>query len=119
MPSFLEYVGKTGELPRCLTASFAALIAFYSTDIQALTDKGLVCRRPKGNEYVCSDDRWVLEFYYERRGAEDAALIRDVMTNRQMWGQDLTQVAGFEAAVTECLTTIREKGALAAYKACL
>ena len=84
MPSFLEYVEKTGQLPRCLTASFAFYIAFFSNDIQALNDKGLVCRRPRGNEYVCSDDRWALEFYYEHRGDSAADLVHAVMTNQQM-----------------------------------
>ena len=68
MPSLLEYAQTAGKLPPCLAMSFAAYIAFYSSDIQALTEQGLVCRRPKGNEYTVSDDRWVLEFYYSRRG---------------------------------------------------
>jgi len=63
MPSLLEYAQTAGKLPPCLAMSFAAYIAFYSSDIQALTEQGLVCRRPKGNEYTVSDDRWVLEFY--------------------------------------------------------
>ena len=45
MPTFLDYVKEKGELPKYLTTSFAMYIAFYSNDIQALTDKGLVCRR--------------------------------------------------------------------------
>mgnify|MGYP003373632096 FL=1 len=63
MPSFLEYVEKNGALPACLTMSFAAYIAFYSNDVQELTDAGLVCKRAKGNTYTVNDDRWVLEFY--------------------------------------------------------
>ena len=66
MPSFLEYIKEEGRLPECLTMSLAAYIAFYSNDIQALTDAGLVCKRPAGNEYTVSDDRWVLEFYYDQ-----------------------------------------------------
>ena len=62
MPSLLEYVEKNGTLPTCLSMGLAAYIAFYSNDIQGLTDKGLVCKRAKGNEYTVSDDRWVLEF---------------------------------------------------------
>ena len=116
MPSFLEYIEKTGKLPPCLTASFACYIAFFSSDIQELNDKGLVCRRPKGNTYTCSDDRWVLEFYYEHRDDSPAALTHAVMTNERMWGQDLTQVSGFEAAVAACLETIRSQGALQAMK---
>ena len=119
MPSFLEYVEKTGQLPACLTMSFAAYIAFFSSGVQALDGKGLVCRRPKGNDYVCSDDRWALEFYYDHRDDSPEELVRAVMTNERMWGQDLTQVAGFEAAVISGLKLIREQGAKAAFAACL
>ena len=86
MPSFLEYVGKNGKLPTCLTMSFAAYIAFYSNDVQELTDKGLVCKRAKGNEYTVSDDRWVLEFYNEHKNDDVPTLVHAVMTNEQMWG---------------------------------
>ena len=119
MPTFLDYVKEKGTLPACLTTSFAAYIAFYSIEVKELTDKGLVCRRPKGNEYTVSDDRWVLEFYWEHRGDSPEALVHAVMSNTEMWGQDLTEIAGFEAEVVRILKQIREEGALAAYKACL
>ncbi|MCR5566301.1 MAG: tagaturonate reductase [Clostridiales bacterium] len=119
MPTFLDYVKGKGELPACLTTSFAAYIAFYSNDVQELTEKGLVCRRPKGNEYTVSDDRYVLEFYRDHRGDSPEELVHAVMTNTEMWGQDLTEVAGFEAAVVRILKQIRAEGALVAYKACL
>ncbi len=119
MPSFLEYIEKTGKLPQCLTMSFAAYIAFFSNDIQALNENGLVCRRPKGNEYTCSDDRWALEFYWEHRNDSIEDLVHAVMTNEQMWGQDLTKIPGFEAATVENLKKIRTEGALAAYASCL
>ena len=119
MPSFLGYIDVKGELPKCLTMSFAAYVAFFSNDIQELNDKGLVCRRPKGNDYVCSDDRWVLEFYYAHRNDSAEDLIHAVMTNEQMWGQDLTKIEGFEAAAAAGLKMIREQGALAAFASCL
>ncbi len=119
MPSFLDYVKLNGSLPVCLTMSFAAYIAFFSNDIQRLTGEGLVCRRPKGNEYICSDDRWVLEFYYDHRDDSPEDLVHAVMTNRQMWGQDLTEIPGFEAATAANLKKIRSQGAAAAYAACL
>ncbi len=119
MPSFLEYIETKGQLPTCLTMSFAAYIAFFSNDIQELNDSGLVCRRPKGNTYTCSDDRWALEFYYDHRNDSEEDLVHAVMTNEQMWGQDLTAIPGFEAATVANLKLIREKGALAAYASCL
>ncbi len=119
MPSFLESIELTGKLPTCLTMSFAAYIAFFSNEIQELNEKGLVCRRPKGNTYVCSDDRWALEFYYDHRNDTVEDLVHAVMTNQQMWGQDLTAIAGFEAATVANLKKIRAEGALAAYASCL
>ena len=119
MPTFLDYVKEKKQLPICLTTSFAAYVAFYSNEIQELTDRGLVCRRPKGNEYTVSDDRWVLEFYWVHRNDSPEDLVHSVMTNTEMWGQDLTETAGFEAEVVRILKQIRAEGALAAYRACL
>ncbi len=119
LPSFLECIALTGELPRCLSMSFAACIAFYSSDVQELTEEGLICRRPKGNCYTCRDDRWVLEFYWEHREDAPAQLVHAVMTNTRMWGQDLTQIAGFEQATVENLIYIRTRGAQAAFAGCL
>ena len=119
MPSFLEYIEQNGTLPACLTMSFAAYIAFYSNDVQELTDAGLVCKRAKGNTYTVSDDRWVLEFYYAHKDDGIPALVHAVMTNEQMWGRDLTRIPGFEDATVNNLAMIRAQGALAAYASCL
>ena len=119
MPTFLDYVQEKGKLPPCLAASFAAYVAFYSSDPQELGEKGLVCRRPKGNEYTVSDDRPVLEFYWAHRNDTPEELVHAVMTNTEMWGQDLTEVPGFEAEAVRVLKVIRSEGALAAYKECL
>lgn len=119
MPTFLECVEKNGTLPKCLTMSFAAYIAFFSSDIQCINEHGLVCKRSKGNCYTCSDDRWVLEFYYHHRNDSVEDLVHAVMTNEQMWGMDLTNVPEFEAETVKNLYLIRNEGALAAYKSCL
>ena len=37
MPSFLAYIEEQKQLPKCLTMSLAAYIAFYSSDIQAVS----------------------------------------------------------------------------------
>ena len=119
MPSLLEYVEKNGKLPACLAMGLAAYIAFYSNDIQELTDAGLVCKRPKGNTYTVNDDRWVLEFYNAHKDDDIPTLVHAVMTNEQMWGQDLTKVLDFEEVTVKNLKMIREKGALTAYASCL
>lgn len=120
LPSLLAYVeNENGKLPACLTMSFAAYIAFYSSDIQELNDKGLVCRRPKGNSYTVSDDRWVLEFFYEHRNDSAEELVHAVVTNTKMWGKNLADIPGFEKTVADSLAKIRSDGAEAALKSCL
>lgn len=119
MPSFLEYVKEKGELPKCITMSMAAYIAFYSNDIQALTDAGLVCKRPAGNEYTISDDKWAMEFYYAHKDDSAEDLVKAVLGNKQMWDQDLNEIAGMTDAVTAGLKMIRTEGAKAAYASCL
>ncbi len=119
MPSFLEYIKEKGKLPTCLTMSLAAYIAFYSNDIQKLTDAGLVCKRPAGNEYTVSDDRWILEFYNEHKNDSEEALVKAVLSNEKMWDQDLTKIEGLESAVIANLKLIRTEGAKKAYASCL
>ena len=115
MPSLLEYVEEKKTLPPCLTMSLAAYIAFYSSDIQELNEKGLVCKREK-NSYTISDDRWALEFYFAHKDDSPEQLVHAVLTNKDMWGQDLTQIAGLEAEVVKDLKKIRADGAEAAFK---
>ena len=119
MPSFLEYIEAKKALPPCLTASLAAYIAFYSNDVQELNEKGLVCRRPKGNDYTVNDDRDVLEFYWAHRMDTEEELVHAVLTNEAMWGQDLTAVDGLEKAVTDGLKKIRREGAKELFRSCL
>ena len=119
MPSFLQYIEKNGKLPVCLTMSLAAYIAFYSNDVQELTDAGLVCKRPAGNTYTVNDDRWALEFFYDHRNDSEEDLVKAVLGNEKMWDQDLNKIAGLTDTVIADLKKIRTEGAKAAYQSCL
>ena len=119
LPSFLDYYKEFNKLPEAFTMSLAAYIAFYSNDIQERAADGLICKRPAGNTYKIQDDAWALDFFYERKDASAESLVHDVLTNTQMWDQDLTQIEGFEAKVVENLKLIREKGAKEAYASVL
>lgn len=119
MPSFLAYYEKFGKIPKCLAMSLAAYIAFYSNDIQELSDKGLVCKRPDGKTYVISDDKWALEFFYEHRNDAPDKLVHAVLANKQMWDQDLSQIAGLESFVIDGVKKIRSDGAENAFASML
>ena len=78
-----------------------------------------MCRRPKGNDYTVNDDRDVLEFYWAHRKDTEEELVHAVLTNKAMWGQDLTAVDGLEKAVTDGLKKIRREGAKELFRSCL
>ena len=118
MPSMLEFIEKNKKLPECLVMSLAAYIAFYSSNIKELNDKGLICNRG-ANDYTVNDDRWVLEFYNEHKNDPVEKLVHAVLTNNEMWGQDLTKIAGLEDLVIKDLNLIRKDGAKAAFKSVL
>lgn len=119
MPSFKDYIAMNGQLPACLTMSLAFYIAFYSNDIQRREADGLICKRAKGNEYKVQDDAWVLDFYYEHKDAAPADLVKAVLANTKMWGEDLSAIAGLKELVAKDLELIRAEGAEAAMASCL
>ncbi|MEE3377310.1 MAG: tagaturonate reductase, partial [Lachnospiraceae bacterium] len=80
---------------------------------------GLICVRPAGNEYKVQDDAWVLDFYFENKDLDDAALVKAVLSNEKMWDTDLTKIEGLYDTVLADLTLIRKEGAKAAYASVL
>lgn len=96
LPSFKDYHQNNGGLPKLITFSFAALLAFYSSN--DLREDGLYAKRPNGDEYVIHDDRAVLEFFAQNSGKPD--FIKNVCKNTAFWGEDLTRYEGFADTVS-------------------
>lgn len=105
LPSFRDFVSANGQLPPLMTFSFAALLAFYSGNITALTADGLHARRSNGDEYVIVDDRNVLEFFAENCCKDD--LVALTASNTAFWGEDLTKYDGFVESVNNSLKAIK------------
>ena len=117
MPSMLQYIDLKGEIPACIAASLAFYIDFYNGE--ELTDKGLKAHRPNGDEYMVSDDRSVLEFFYEHRNDDAASLVHAVLSNVEFFGEDLTKIEGLEKTVADDLIFMRENGAYELMKKCI
>lgn len=116
MPSLKGYLEKTGTLPKCITASFAFYLAFYRG--QELKEDGFHAVR--GNdEYIINDDRAVLEFFNAHKQDDAASLTHAVCTNTDFWGEDLSQLPGFEESVAQTLKAIEENGTYEVMKECL
>lgn len=116
LPSLKGYLEKKGTLPPCITASFAFYIAFFNGG--HLTEDALVGLRGK-EEYPIKDDRFVLEFFEAHKDDTAADLTHAVCTNEKFWGEDLSRLEGFEAAVAGYLEEIRTQGAYEVMKHCL
>lgn len=96
LPSFKDYYKNNGELPKLITFSFAALLAFYSSN--DLREDGLYAKRANGENYVIHDDKAVLEFFAQNVNTPD--FIEKVCKNTAFWGEDLTAYNGFSEAVS-------------------
>jgi tagaturonate reductase len=109
LPSLLDAVENTGELPKRITLSLAALIAFY--------------RGKRGDEnYDCKDSEDILELYAKVWGAYDGSteslrsLVSTVLAYETTWKRDLNELPGLTDAVTDYLSRILDQGMLATIK---
>ncbi len=107
LPTFKDSLAATGNLPKWLTYSFAALLAFYRTT-QAGTDC-LVGTRGT-NTYEIHDDADKLAVIKEYAGRSTADYVQAVMSRKDFWGEDLTKIDGFAASVTNHLDRMAEIG---------
>lgn len=114
LPSLVGYQQKTGNLPKHLTFSIAALMAFYHGTQKR--DNALIGMRD-GQEYRIIDDEKVLDFFLAGKDDAPAKLTHNYLSNVDFHGQDLTKIPGLEKAVAGYLTDIYEKGMAGALEA--
>lgn len=107
MPSFLGYLEQFGKLPKHLTFSLAALLAFYTGS--EIRDKALIGHRD-GAEYQILDDAAVLAFFAQHSQDDTEAYVHAALANTDFWGQDLSALDGVEQAVAADLEEIRTLG---------
>ncbi|MDN3670620.1 tagaturonate reductase [Echinicola jeungdonensis] len=97
LPSLLEYINRKNELPKNLVHSLAALILFY---------KG----QYNGEETPVNDSQDIMDFFAQVWESDDAKQVaHQVLANKSLWDQDLSQVNGLEQAVAEQILVLAEK----------
>ena len=118
LPSVLEFQRRTGSLPRRLCFALAAQIAFYrGTGFKG----GVLVGQRSGDEYDILDDKPVQEFFFAvwqgwSSPTDASRLVRQVLANASLWGQDLTAVSGLADAVAGHLAAILRQGVLPALR---
>lgn len=113
LPSLKEYVARQGKLPKHLTYSIAALLAFYNGS--EIADGALNGTR-NGQQYKIKDDLAVLEFFKENSSKDSKELTYLYLANETFHGEDLTKINGLEEAVANYLESIRTVGVEASLK---
>ncbi|MBP2168385.1 tagaturonate reductase [Erwinia toletana] len=107
LPQLLVSQQQQGHWPRRLTFAFAALLVFY---------RG----QRHGETFSLQDDAHWLERFatlwpqLDRGEITPQQLVETVLADKTHWQQDLTQLPGLVAAVTEHLQIIVERGTRAA-----
>lgn len=108
MPSLTGYINKKGELPKHLTFSIAALMAFYSAT-EFAADGTLVGKRD-GKDYTINDDKAVLDFFAANSTKPTAEFVQAYLSNEDFHGEDMTKYAGLADAVASYLDDIKANG---------
>ena len=110
LPSFKDSLANTGKLPKWLTYSLAALLAFYHT-----TDRGENCLiGHRGSEtYEIHDDADKLERLAAWASLPAADYVHNALAAEDFWGENLTEIMGLEAKVLEHFERISAVGAKA------
>lgn len=115
LPTFRDNYEKAQTPPKFLTFSFAALMAFYTSD---KLENGVLIGDRNGEAYEIKDDKKVLEFFAANSKSKST---RDFVTafasNTDFWGEDLTQYNGFVDMVAGYLDDIKKNGMTATVEA--
>lgn len=89
LPSVKGYCAKFGKPPHNLSASFRALVEFYSRG-ERWNDGGNALEAKRGGEtYLVRDSRDVLQWFLENRNLPPGELVRKCAANAAFWGEDI------------------------------
>ncbi len=105
LSSFKDYYAANGKIAPALTFSFAALLAFYTSN--EWENGVLKARRNDGTEYLIKDGKEVLEFFAQNSTKSSEEYVNAAIRKTDFWGEDLSLYNGFAERVTENLVAIR------------
>ena len=99
LPSFKDYYQKHGKIAPCLTVGFSYLMALYSSIEKR--GVGYTVALPSGETPFKDDDVYLQ--YFATGGS-----VPDFMSDKCVWGEDLTAYPDFADAVTYNVKKIKE-----------
>lgn len=96
LPSIIDYQRSTKMLPKWLTFSLAALLAFYHSEERG---DGCLIGHRNGQPYEIQDDADKLDCIAKWAAMPDEVYVRKFLQAEDFWGQDLRTIPGFYDAV--------------------
>lgn len=103
LDTIFDYIKINENLPVILTFSFSALIAFYA-------------KKGSDRSYDIKDNSEITDFFNSLISLPNESIVKKVLSNKELWGKDLTEIPDFEAAVFKYFNTICNKGMLNAVR---
>ena len=103
LPTVKDYLSIKGVLPLHPVFSLAALITFY--------------QGKRGEEMISlKDEKEYLDYFSNlfSKGLSEEDVVKDVLSQSSMWGEDLNNIEGLTQKVTEYYKAINSKGMKAA-----
>ncbi|MCL1874997.1 MAG: tagaturonate reductase [Synergistaceae bacterium] len=112
-PSIRDAFEKTGKLPESLCFSLAALMAFYSGDIN---ENGKLAAKRGDDTYEIMDAAAVIRFFADNHTLPADEFAAALLKRTDIWGDDFvnTKIPGLAEKVGGYLHDIRENGIRAA-----
>ena len=99
LPSFKDYYADHGKIPTYLTIGFAYLMALYASIEKQ--GEGYFVKVPN-RTIELKDDLPYLEYFANGNS------VKAFMADERVWGEDLTQYAGFVSTVEEYVAKIKK-----------
>ncbi|GAB3178258.1 tagaturonate reductase [Telluribacter humicola] len=109
IPTLLNHYSQQSEIPVRIAQGFAAYLQFMKA---VETTEGKYYGLRDGVKYPIRCDS--ADYFYkawQQHGTDSAKLVEVVLSDSQLWGSDLTALAGFREAVTEYIQFINANGA--------
>ncbi|MDD6728610.1 MAG: tagaturonate reductase [Eubacteriales bacterium] len=104
LPSLLDYVKLTGELPSVICFGLSALIAFYN----GTYDGEIFVGHRDGNDYIIKDSKEVTDYFDKAYKTDD--VVKAVLENKDFWDIDLTEIDGLYDTVKSYFDSINSLG---------
>lgn len=94
LPTLLDYNNKFNKLPQNIVFSFASLIVFY-----------------KGDGMPVNDDADIVDFFTQTWKYDNIeTVVSSVLSNTELWVQDLSKISGLKDGLTNAVRLIEDKG---------